>query len=453
MSRPSLLGVALAGLALPSLADAQPQDPSALAQEAYVYLYPMVENYLSLYQYAIDTQSDQYKGPMNAVNSVARVFTPEDTGVVTPNSDTPYSFLVLDLRAEPVVVSLPPIEAERYYSTQLVDLYTHNVDYLGTRVDGNGGGDFLLAGPDWQGEAPEGISRVVRFPTSIAFGLFRTQLFSAEDIDAVVAIQAGYAAQPLSDYAGTPAPDAAEAIDWPEISRETAQSAFWDYANFLLQFAPPLAWEDDLRESFAAIGVASAEAWPATPLPPETQEAVIAAGTAAMEAIHTDLLKLTGSAGLFGTPEAMRGKYLERAMGAMGGLYGNIEAEALYPAYMVDSEGRPLDGSHAYVLRFGPDALPPVGAFWSITMYDGETRYLVDNPLDRYLINSSILPDLKRDADGGLTLYLQHESPGAELESNWLPAPAGPLNAVMRLYLPEPAALDGTWTAPPLERR
>ena len=114
-------------------------------------------NYLTLYQYALETGGSQYKGPLNTLNSVARVYTPADTGIITPNSDTPYSFLVMDLRAEPLVVTLPPIEAQRYYSMQLVDLYTQNVDYLGTRRDGNGGGDFLLAGPSWQGETPKGI--------------------------------------------------------------------------------------------------------------------------------------------------------------------------------------------------------------------------------------------------------------------------------------------------------
>jgi hypothetical protein len=140
----------------------------------------MVENYLSIYQFALDPEGSQYKGPPNAVHSVARVFTPEDTGVVTPNSDTPYSFLVMDLRAEPLVVTLPEIEPDRYYSLQLVDLYSHNVDYVGTRVDGNGGGDFLIAGPGWEGETPEGVVRAIRIPTEVLYSQFRTQLYGPE---------------------------------------------------------------------------------------------------------------------------------------------------------------------------------------------------------------------------------------------------------------------------------
>ena len=453
MRRRTLLGMALAGVAAPALLRAQAGAPATLARGAYIYLYPMVENYLSIYQYALDPSNDQYKAPPNQVGNVARVFTPADTGVVTPNSDTPYSFLILDLRAEPIVVTMPPIEPERYYSLQIVDLYTHNIDYLGTRSDGNGGGDFLIAGPDWTGEAPAGSARVVRMPTSLAFSLFRTQLFSPEDIGRVEEIQAGYQALPLSAWAGTEPPPAAPVIDWPEISRETAQSAFWDYGNFLLQFAPPLPWEEVLRSDFARVGVAPAPAWPATELTSEAEAAVIEAGNAALAEIGAGVAMLTTSAGLFGSPEAMRGRLFERAGGAMGGLYGNSEAEALYPTYMVDAAGAPLDGGNAYVMRFAPGALPPVEAFWSITMYDGVTRFLVDNPLDRYLINSAMLDGLVPDPDGGITLYLQHASPGAEREANWLPAPAGPFAAVMRLYLPRAAALDGSWQPPALERR
>lgn len=148
----------------------------------------------------LDPSGSQYKGPMNQIHNVARVFTPKDTGVATPNSDTPYSFLIMDLRAEPLVVTLPAVEAGRYYSLQLVDLYSHNVDYLGTRIDGNEGGDFLIAGPGWKGEVPKGIRRVVRIPTEIMFSQFRTQLYNFGDIERVKEIQAGYKVRPLSEY-------------------------------------------------------------------------------------------------------------------------------------------------------------------------------------------------------------------------------------------------------------
>jgi hypothetical protein len=172
---------------------------------------------LSIYQLALDPSGSQYKGPPNEVHNVARVFTPADTAIITPNSDTPYSYLIMDLREEPAVVTLPAIERDRYYSLQLVDLYTNNVDYLGTREDGNGGGDFLIAGPGWEGTKAAGIKRAVEVSTSLMFSQFRTQLFSAEDIDKVKQIQSGYQVQPLSAYLRRKRPQAPPTIDYPPI--------------------------------------------------------------------------------------------------------------------------------------------------------------------------------------------------------------------------------------------
>lgn len=449
----AILAVALVVSTTPVAADdLTPDKARVIAREAFIYAYPMVENYLSIHAFALDPESPDYKGPPNAVHNVDRVFTPADRGVVTPNSDTPYSFLVMDLRAEPLVVSMPAIEPDRYYSLQIVDLYSHNVDYLGTRRDGNEGGDFLVAGPGWTGEAPPGIRRVVRVPTDFAFSQFRTQLRDAEDLGRVKEIQAEYAVEPLSSHLGKEAPPQPPAVDWPTITRESARTEFWSYVNILLQFAPPLPWEDALRSRFARIGVAPAEDWPAGPLSDEVTAAVVSAGEAAREEIATTLLRdVKSSRGLFGSPEAMRGNAMKRALGAMGGLYGLEEEEALYESYQLDAAGERLDASrHDYVMRFPKGALPPAGAFWSITMYDDD-RFLVENPLDRYLINSSMASDLVTDANGDVVIRLQHESPGPSLESNWLPAPDGPMGVVLRIYLPDDPALDGSWTAPRIE--
>ncbi|MFC7478007.1 DUF1254 domain-containing protein [Dankookia sp. GCM10030260] len=447
---------ATAGARLPSPSQAQaPAPPPAaaearqIAHDAYFYAYPLVKNYLSIYQFALDPGGSQYKGPVNQVNNVARVFTPADTGVITPNSDTPYSFLILDLRAEPIVVTLPEIEPGRYYSLQVVDLYTNNVDYLGTRKDGNGGGRFLIAGPGWEGAVPPGVRRVVQLSTLLAESQFRTQLLRPSDLDRVKAIQAGYRAEPLSAYLGRPAPPAAPSIAYPPISDASFDPQFWQYANFLLQFCPPIPAEAALRARFATIGIEGGGPWPPAGLAPEVLAAVEAGGTEARQEIAQSLAKVTTSVGLFGTPEAMAGRYLQRAMGAMGGIYGNSPEETVYPNYALDEAGQRLDGSRSnYTLTFPPGRLPPVDAFWSVTMYDARTQFLVDNSLRRYLINSSMLPDLKRDADGGITLHLQHASPGADREANWLPAPDGPIGVVMRLYLPKPEVLDGSWLPP-----
>lgn len=450
MKRRSLLKFTVAAVALPAFTLRAEEELTRLASDAYIYTYPLVKNYLTLYQYALEPGGNEYKGPLNTLNSVARVYTPDDTAIITPNSDTPYSFLVMDLRSEPLVVTLPPIEKDRYYSMQLVDLYTHNVDYLGTRLDGNEGGDFLIAGPSWQGEVPEGVRRVVRMTTELGLGLIRTQLLAPDDIDNVKRIQAGYSVRPMSDYSGTPAPQAPTAVSWPEISEQRMASEYWSLAAFLLQFAPPLPWEKDLRESFGRLGLLPGAVWPPQGLTGVSE--IRAAGLEALRELEAGTLKLTTSVGLFGSPELMQGKYLNRAMGAMAGIYGNSVEEALYPSYLVDATGQRLDTSkHRYAFRFNKNTLPPVGAFWSITMYDGVTRLLVSNPLKRYLINSSMLSDLKADQNGEIIIYMQHKSPGEELESNWLPAPGGPMGVVMRLYLPKAEALDGRWVPPVIE--
>lgn len=450
MKRRSLLKFTVAAAALPAFTLRAEEGLSHLARDAYIYAYPLVKNYLTLYQYALEPGGNEYKGPMNTLNSVARVYTPEDTAIITPNSDTPYSFLVMDLRAEPLVVTLPAIEEGRYYSMQLVDLYTQNVDYLGTRADGNAGGDFLIAGPNWRGEKPEGVKRVVRMTTELGLGLIRTQLLAPDDIDNVKRIQAGYRVRPLSGYSGAPAPAASPPVAWPAISEQKMASEFWSLATFLLQFAPPQPWETELRESFGRLGLISGATWPPQGL---TEASTIrAAGLEAQRDLEARTLKLTTSVGLFGSPKDMQGKYLERALGAMAGIYGNSVQEALYPSYLVDATGQRLDASkHRYAFRFNKKTLPPVGAFWSITMYDGVTRLLVNNPLKRYLINSSMLAELKSDQNGEITIYLQHQSPGKELESNWLPAPDGPMGVVIRLYLPKTEALDGRWAPPAIE--
>lgn len=422
-------------------------------RQAYVYAYPLVKNYLSIYQFAIDRTGGQYKGPPNQVNNVARVFTPADTGVITPNSDTPYSFLILDLRAEPIVVTLPRIDKNRYYSLQLVDLYTNNVDYIGTRRDGNGGGNFLLAGPDWKGDVPPGITRVVRFSTGMGFSQFRTKLFDPSDIDAVKKIQAGYRAVPLSSFLGKAPPPPAPRIAYPPIDDAGFDRDFWRYANFLLQFAPPIRGEEDLRARLAAAGIDGGKPWPPAGASAATLADIAAGSAAGRKDVETSLSRVTSSAGLFGTPEEMQGKYIERAVGAMGGIYGNSLEETLYPSYTADEQGLPYDASrNNYTLTFPAGQLPPVDAFWSVTMYDMKSQLLVDNPLDRYLINSPMLQRLSRNADGSITLYLQHASPGAAREANWLPAPNGPMGVVMRLYLPKQEVLSGAWKAPPIVR-
>ena len=170
-------------------ASASPQVARAIAKEAYIYAFPLAANYQTLYKQAIDTTSHDYRAPFNTLTNASSVATPEDKFVVTPNSDTPYSYLWMDLRAEPLVVTMPSIEKDRYYTGQLIDLYTFNFAYLGTRSFGNDGGNFLVAGPGWNGATPAGIKAVLRAQTQFAYLLIRTQLFNAADIVNVRTIQ------------------------------------------------------------------------------------------------------------------------------------------------------------------------------------------------------------------------------------------------------------------------
>jgi hypothetical protein len=440
----------------PPPATVSPQDARAIAKDAYVYGFPIVDNYRVQYAYFVDKQNAEYKGDRNVIHNTARVFTPADTAIQTPNSDTPYSVLGADLRAEPLVLTVPPIEQNRYYSLQFIDLYTYDFDYVGSRTTGNSGGKYLLAGPNWKGEKPDGVDKVIRSDTDLALVLYRTQLFDPADIDNVTKIQAGYQVQTLSAFTNQPPPPPAPAIDYvPALTpdQEKTSPQFFDILNFALKFAPTPPAETELRARFAKLGIGPDGDFDAEKLTPELRSAIqagMADAWAELDALKKNELDTgrVSSAQLFGTAEDLKGNYLYRMAGAALGIYGNTAAEALYPNFSNDSAGAPLTGANRYTYKFAPGQLPPVNAFWSLTMYELPKSLLVTNPINRYLINSPMLRELVPDADGGYTLYVQNQSPGKELEPNWLPAPAGPFALVLRLYWPKPDALNGTWKAP-----
>lgn len=434
-----------------------PEQARAIAEEAYIYGFPMVDSYRIQHAYFVDSTSPEYKAPWNHLVNIPRVYTPADKAVQTPNSDTPYSWLGLDLRTEPVVLTVPPIEKGRYFSIQFVDAYTFDFAYLGSRTSGNGGGTYMIAGPAWKGETPAGVDSVIHAETDFVMAVYRTQLFDAADLGNVIRIQDGYQAQPLSAFLGQPAPAAAPPIDFRTPLTAPAERdsvRFFEILDFLLQYCPVDSTETAVRERFASVGIGGARRFDAGGLTPEVRTAFeqgMRDAWARMDSLrHRVDAKEVTSGELFGTRAFLRNNYLYRMAGAVLGIYGNSKLEAMYPVYGVDAAGQPLVGTNRYILHFGPNQLPPVHAFWSLTMYEMPASLLVANPIDRYLINSPMLPSLTRDADSGLTLYVQHQSPGRARESNWLPAPAGPFAMVMRLYWPQESALDGTWTAPPL---
>jgi len=437
-----------------------PQDGRTIARDAYIYGFPMVDNYRILHSYFVDHDGAEYKGSWNQVHNTARVYTPDDKSIQTPNSDTPYSTVGADLRTEPLIFSVPQVEAGRYYSLQFIDLYTFNFAYVGSRATGNDEGDFLLAGPRWRGEVPPGISRVIRCETELALVLYRTQLLSPQDIGNVKKVQAGYHVRPLSSFLGHKAPPPAPAIDFVRpisAGEERTSAEFFNELNFLLQFCPVHPSEHALRARFEQLGIAPGGDFHIKALARDMLKAVHDGMADAWKAYDQAEHRLaTGeltSGQLFGTRDYLQNNYLYRMIAAVDGIYGNSREEAIYPVYVIDSGGRKLDASAArYELRFAPDALPPVNAFWSLTMYEFPSRMLVKNPLNRYLINSPMLDALSRDEDGGITLHIQHYSPGRDQEANWLPAPAGPFIMALRLYWPKPEALEKGWKAPPLKR-
>ncbi len=431
-----------------------------IAKEAYVYGFPLVDNYRIQHSYFVDADGPEYKGPWNQVHSTARLYTPADKAVQTPNSDTPYSQLGADLRAEPLVLTVPPIDGGRYYSLQFIDAYTFNVDYVGSRTTGNDGGRYLLAGPGWHGDTPAGIDKVIHSDTDFMFVFYRTQLFGPDDLGNVRNIQGGYTAQPLSSYLDQPAPPEPPPVDFPappSAAQEATSLDFFTVLSFVLRHAPALPADDDARDRMSRIGITGDALFHPDTLEHEARQAFqdgmadARADLASFIETELDTGQIT-SADLFGTPQDMGTNYLYRMAGAALGIYGNTKDEAIYPGFITDDTGAPLIGTNTYTYRFAPGQLPPVNAFWSLTMYDATTSLLVDNPIDRYLINSPMLPNLVKDADGGHTLHLRHSAPADADQANWLPAPDGPFRIILRLYWPKPEVFDGRWTAPKPQR-
>jgi hypothetical protein len=359
------------------------------------------------------------------------------------------------------VLTVPAIEKNRYFSIQLIDLYTHNFDYIGSRATGNDGGSFLIAGPHWKGEAPKGVTKVIRSETELVLAVYRTQLLNPGDLDNVKTVQAGYKVEPLSAFLGQPAPAAAPAISFvqplmPEMQKTSLQ--FFNVLNFLLTYSPTVPSETVLMNRFAKIGIGAGKTLDLNALAPDMTQALEQGMADAwkeygdFKSSEVDTGKFT-SGDMFGTRDYLENNYLHRMAGAILGIYGNSKAEAMYPLYTLDEKKEKLDGATGrYTMRFAPGQLPPVNAFWSVTMYSLPESLLVSNPINRYVLNAPMLPQFVRDRDGGLTLYIQNESPGKDKEANWLPAPKGPFWLAMRLYWPKDEATSGKWTAPPVTR-
>ncbi|MFB7515836.1 DUF1254 domain-containing protein [Streptomyces sp. NPDC056144] len=425
-----------------------PEEARRTAAEAWIWGFPVLDNYRTMYPQAIDADDPRYVGGFGRFRHYSEPFTPDNTDVVTPNNDTPYSVGWLDLRAEPYVISVPAVD--RYYVIPLHDLDTTYVGFVGSRTTGQAAGDYLVAGPGWRGEVPEGIAGVLRPDTFLVGIIGRTYLAGPEDVPALRAIQERYVLRPLSTYTDTAAPHPVDEPVWPVWREEDLDSVeFFTLLDFLLQFFPVLERERGLRDRLAALGVSGTGEFEPAALAPEIRTAVeqgIADARARLAEAETDV-----SYHLFGTREELGDDYLVRATSADKGLYGLPAAEAWYSGWMTDDRGNtPPTGAHDHVVHFPAGQLPPARFFWSLTLYRLPERLLSANEIDRYSIGDRT-PGLVYDDDGGLTLYVRKDRPSDPKQAaNWLPAPDGPFSLVVRAYGPDPSVLDGSWKLPPL---
>src|ERR1700732_5364634 len=317
-----------------------------IAEAGFIYGLPIVMNYGVMYEYAVDRNSGQFKAPFNQIKNEPNVFTYKDKAIPTPNSDTPYSLLWMDLRAEPIVLSVPAVDPKRYYSVMLCDGNTYNYGYIGSRATGSEAGDYMVVGPDWKGATPPGIKKTFRSTTQLSLAAYRTQLFNPEDIDNVTKVQAGYKVQALSAYLKQPTTAAAAAIDFPKIDKELVKTNFFEYLDFALQFAPAQENEREIRAHLARIGVGPGKALNFKDLSLE-DKLEIGLGMKEGDRNGDEAIANAGKAvngwrvsGLPGDSAHYNGDWLMRAAAAKAGIYGNDPAEATYPITRIDSDGQ-----------------------------------------------------------------------------------------------------------------
>ena len=386
---------AINGIPVPSLAETKD-----IAEQGFIYGLPIVMNYAVMYEFCVDKNSGQYKGPFNQIFNEHRVFTYKDTAIVTPNSDTPYSMLWVDLRAEPIVLSVPAVSKDRYYSAQLIDGNTYNYGYVGSRATGNRAGQLPDRGPRLErrnasrNKAGLPLDDILR-PYAFSHTTLQRERH-AERRESAGRLQS---ADTLRLFAPTSAA-AAPAIDFPKADAELVKNNFFEFLDFALQFNPATPDEADIRAKLASIGIGPGKKFEMKDLSPEHKAAILLGMKSGDSKIEQYLV--TGQkningwkiSSLFGDRTFYNGDWLKRAAAAKGGIYGNDAVEAMYPMTRTTAKGETLDASkHNYTLTFPSGQFPPVNAFWSVTMYDGKTQLLIENPINRYLINSPMLPE------------------------------------------------------------
>ena len=458
----AVFGIALlTGLAAPVKAQSSitEQEAHAIGVDVYLYFYSLVSMDVTRKVFTnIEPGREYGRGPMNTFQSMPAYPAASDKGVVRYNFDTLYSAAWLDMTKEPMIVSVPETHG-RYYLLPMLDMWTDVFASPGWRTTGTGPGNFLLTPPGWSGPAPSGMTRI-EAPTPLVWIIGRTKTDGAADYDAVHKIQAGYKVTPLSQW-GKPATPPTVIIDTsvdmktpPRVQVDTMPAAkFFAYAAELLKVIPPHLTDQPMIAQLKKIGFEPGTSFDMGKLDPVIRKALEGAPQDAQQLIAWKVPTLarvvngwsmnTDTMGVYGN------YYLKRATVTRLGLGANLPEDAIYPVNLADETGKPLDGANKYMLHFDRGATPPADAFWSVTLYDSE-GFQVANALNRFNL-ASWMP-LKSNADGSLDLYFQNESPGENKEANWLPAPKGAFNLLMRLYAPRMEALTGKWNPPPITR-
>jgi hypothetical protein len=435
------------------------EEALAIGEDAYVFGYPLVLMDVTRRTMTAVSKVEERKAPINHFVHFKQFPDPASTDVVSPNADTLYSSAWIDLIKEPIILSVPAM-GNRYYLMQMLDAWTNVFASPGTRTMGNGKGDFAIVGPFWKGQLPQGFKEI-KSPTNTIWLVGRTQTNGKNDFAAVHAIQKQYTLTPLSAWGKSYiAPDivpveAGVDTKTPPVEQVARMDAptFFSRMNAAMKNNPPASADAAAMKRFAAIGITPGK-------PFNLREYDLAAAEGLEQSVKAGQAKIAAEAqkslgkkvngwdvmtnlGRYGT------NYLFRAVVAQVELGVNLPEDAIYPRATVDIDGKPLVGTNRYVVQFPKGQLPPVGAFWSITMYNTK-QFFVPNPIDRYAIGDR--DNLKSNDDGSVTIYIQHESPGPDKESNWLPAPKDEFTLFMRLYFPRKEIMDGTWKMPPVTR-
>ena len=428
--------------------------------EAYVYFYPLVLMDITR-RVSINVEPGQKPGfgPMNVFHHFSEYPTADFRTVVRPNFDTLYSAAWLDLTKEPVIVSAPDT-AGRYYLLPMLDMWSDVFAVPGKRTSGTAAGHFAVVPKGWAGTLPKQVQRIDA-PTPHVWIIGRTQTNGPKDYAAVHKVQAGYTITPLSQWGKRPVPVAFKAD--PSVDMKTdpltqvntmPAAKFFAYAADLMRVNPPHDTDWSTVARLKRIGIEPGKPFDLAKADPVVRVALERAPADGLKAMQDKLPTLarvvngwqmnTDTVGVYGN------YYMKRAIIALAGLGANQAEDAVYPLNVADANGKPVTGENKYVMHFSKAELPPVDAFWSITMYDAG-GFQVGNAINRFAIGDR--DELKYNADGSLDIYMQHENPGKDKESNWLPAPkSGVLGVTMRLYAPKAQVLDGRWNPPAIKR-